>query len=229
MKIAVFGDSFADKSHADSQDAIWYNFLQHEHGHEVTCWGEAGSSILFSAELIQKHARDYDLAIWCLTTPGRFSLPHNFHDSDRHVHVTAAWSQCLIDNIEIRKKHAACIDYLKYIFDWDTENFVGRAVVSYVQQQNPNLMVIPCFPPPLDTKFNLYTLCEWEAGFYFPGKTIPDIYQRYHDLRPGHISRQNQRLLADLISKELKPGVFQTSYENFQAPSQPMEEVFARL
>lgn len=227
MRIAVFGDSYADKGYLDCQDAIWYNFLQHTHGHDITCWGEAGSSILFSADLIQKHARDYDLAIWCLTTPGRFSLPHKTHD--RSVHVTTAWDRCQSDDVEVRKKHSVCIDYLKYIFDWDTENFVGRAIVSYVQQHNPNVMIIPCFPPPLSARFNLYSLCEWEAAFYFPGKTIPDIYQQYQDLRPGHISRQNQEVLADLISKQLVPGVFQTSYDNFQAPTQPMKELFVAL
>lgn len=225
MKIGVFGDSYADKGYQNYQGMIWYNFLKMNHS--VDCFGEAGSSILFSAELIHTKAKDYDLVIWCLTTPGRFSLPHRIND--RNVHVTTAWDQCNYSDIEIQKKHAVCIDYLKYIFDWQTENFVGRAIVEYLCGQHKNIMIIPCFPPPLSSAFNLYDLCQWEAQFWFPGQTIPEIYKHHRDLRPGHISEINQKILADLIQQDLAPGVFQTSYDHFVAPTESFDQVFVKL
>jgi hypothetical protein len=144
------------------------------------------------------------------------------------VHVTTAWDQCNFSDIEIQKKHSVCIDYLKYIFDWETENLVGRSLVSYFQSVHHNIMVIPCFSPPLSAKFNLYNLCEWEANFYFPGKNIPEIYKSYQDLRPGHITQENQKILAQLLNQNLKPGIFQTSYDNFVKPTLPFEKAFKK-
>ena len=74
---------------------------------------------------------------------------------------------------------------MKYVFDWEEENFIGRSIVSYITTQHNNVMILPCFPPPMDAKFNLYNLCEQEAQHYFPGKTIPEIYQQYKDRRGG--------------------------------------------
>jgi len=222
VNIGVFGDSYAEKK---SSDTIWYHLLQNKYGHTVESFGEGGSSINFSARLIDRLATNYDLVIWCVTTPGRFSF---LVDNHQH-HVTTAWDNYQGPNLEIAKKHQVSIDYLKYVFDWEEENFIGRSIVSYITTQHSNVMILPCFPPPLDAKFNLYTLCENEAQHYFPSKTIPEIYQKYQDLRPGHISYENQEILAQLININLRPGIFQTEYTNFIKPSLPLEKVFIPL
>lgn len=230
MKIGVFGDSYADKrfaeKHFKDNPKIWYNFLELEYNHDIDCYGESGSSILFSADLIEKYACNYDLAIWCLTIPGRFSLPHVIND--RSYHITTAGAKCQVNDVEINKKHSVCIDYLKYIFDWDSENLVGRSIVDYLMNKHKNIMIIPCFRWPLDTEFHLYKLCLQEANIYFPKKTIPEIYENYNDLRPGHISVDNQKILARLINEKLEPGIFQTDYSNFISPVITFEEMFRK-
>ena len=223
MKIGVFGDSFADRSYNQSDSSvIWYQYLKEQHA--IDCFGEGGSSILFSANLITQMANNYDLIIWCVTTPGRFSLP--CQTNNHTYHITTAQDECTLTDIEIRKKHKVCVDYLKYIFDWDTENFVGQAVVSYVMSLYKNIMVIPCFPSPFPLKFNLYQLSKQETEYFFPGMDIPEIYQQYNDQRPGHISSENQQILANLIEQNLQPGFFQTSYDNFVKPTQPFNTLF---
>lgn len=227
MKIGVFGDSYAEKNYQDSSTPIiWYSFLKN-YNHTVECFGESGSSILFSAELIKKHYQNYDLVIWCLTTPGRFSLPHTVND--RSYHVTTANDTCTSKDFEIITKHKVCVEYLKYIFDWESENLVSKSLVLYLQSVCKNLLIVPCFPPPLNADFNLYKLCEWEADFYFPGQSIPEIYQKYQDLRPGHITEENQKILAELINDKLTPGIFQTDYSNFIQPTLPIDKVFQKL
>ena len=222
MNIGVFGDSFAEKN---SHETIWFRLLQYKHGHSVTSFGESGSSINFSARLIDSLAKNYDLVIWCVTTPGRFS----FQVDNRQHHVTTSQDKYYGNNIEIEKKHQTCVNYLKYVFDWEEENFIGRGVTSYITTQHNNVMLLPCFPPPLNSEFNLYTLCETEAQYYFPKKTYPEICQVYQDLRPGHISSENQEILAQLVNDNLQPGVFQTDYINFIKPSLPLEKVFTLL
>jgi hypothetical protein len=122
-----------------------------------------------------------------------------------------------------------CRDYLGHVFDWDQENFIGRSIVSYLQQKYNNIMIVPCFPPPLSVSFNLYNLCEQETNYYFPGKSISDVYLEYQDLRLGHLTVDNQKILANLINQKLVPGIFQTDYSNFVKPSQPIEKCFSKL
>ena len=52
MKIGVFGDSYADKNAGND---VWFNRLFLDYSHDVTSFGEMGSSIMFSATLIQEH------------------------------------------------------------------------------------------------------------------------------------------------------------------------------
>lgn len=225
MKIGVFGDSFADKEYKQSSTPIiWYQYLAQE-GHDIECQGQGGSSIYFSACQIQQKYRNYDLVIWCVTTPGRISFEHN------HVwhHVTTAQDCYNGSDVEINKKHQVCIDYLKWVFDWETGNFIERCVVNQVAKECANVLLIPCFPTPLGSKFNLYTLAEREAQHWFPNQTIPEIYQKYQDLRAGHISVDNQKILASLISKQLSPGLFDAEYSEFIAPTMQQDEVFQKL
>jgi len=221
VKIGVFGDSFVDKR---SNKHIWFNILQHKHNHKVESWGEAGSSIEFSAQLIDQKAQDYDLVIWCVTTPGRFS----FCVDGKSYHVATAQDVCQEQQLEVKLKHQACTQWLKYVFEWDQGNFVGQALVSYLLNKHKNLMLIPCFVPPLSAEFNLYAIAEKEAQFYFPGKTLPEVYEKYMELRQGHISNENQMILADLINQNLKPGLFQTGYENFVNPTVELSECFIK-
>lgn len=228
MKIGVFGDSYACNGYTDTVNPkIWFNFLIKNHGHQVWSFGESGSSIMFSAKLIQQHASEYDLVIWCLTTPGRFSFPQ-FIVNRFPLHISSVDQQIHSDNAEINKIHQACIDYLKYVFDWDTENLIGTSVVNYICHMHKNVMVIPCFPAPLAAEFNLYNLCEKETQHYFPGKTLLEVYQHYNDMRPGHLSPANHEILAHLINEQLEPGIFQTNYSNFVDPDLPLDKAFTK-
>jgi hypothetical protein len=230
MKIGIFGDSFCNKNRLDSDPPeIWYNFLQTDYGHSVDCFGEAGSSILFSANLIQQRAADYDLVIWCVTIPGRFSFPaapEFITWQASAYHVTSTSDVCNVKDIDLANKHQAAIDYLKHIFDWPTDEFVGRAIVSYMQTLFPNIMIIPCFPGPLNAKFNLYDLSQREIDFYFPGKDCTEIFQNYFDMRVGHLTLDHHKVLAQLINDNLEPGTFQTDYDNFSDPTIPRDDIF---
>jgi hypothetical protein len=233
MKIGIFGDSFCNKNRLNAPTPeIWYNFLQAEYGHDVDCFGEAGSSILFSAELIRQRAADYDLVIWCATTPGRFCFPasaeHTVWQSTAY-HVTSNSDVCNVKDVDLANKHRAAVDYLKYIFEWPQESFVGQAIVSYLQTLFSNIMVIPCFPSPLEAKFNLYDLSQQEIDFYFPGKDCSEIFRNCYDMRIGHLTLDHHKILAQLVNNDLKPGIFQTSYDNFADPTIPYDDIFKPL
>lgn len=217
MRIGIFGDSYAEKNIGPS---AWWRILGDDHGHDVTSFGAGGSSIIYSVQQIQQHHKDFDFNIWCLSCPGRFSI--KIADDDRggqfwHSPSVMNTQGDIYTKTDLVSPHivGTCRDYLKYIFDPEEENLIGKALVHYALEQVPNLMVIPCFYPPLQTPFNLYQLCELELRTFFPDKELHEIYKQYQDVRACHLSNTNNRILARLINQNLQPGIFSANYEEF--------------
>lgn len=220
MRIAVFGDSFAPKF---SPNWVWWKQLR-QFGHEVTCYGESGSSINFSAQLINQNANSYDINIWCLTTVGRFSVKVN----DQWIHLTTNSR-----NISIFNEHIidAVDSYHKYLFDWSNEIFTATAIVEYLCNKFKNILVVPCFSIPLfidQEHFNLFTVSEREAANYFPNQSLSDIYNHYNDIRAAHLSKENNKVLAQLINDNLQPGVFSVDYNEFVSPEESVDTLFQK-
>lgn len=218
MRIGIFGDSYAYK--ITGPDA-WWRILGDNHGHDTTSFGMGGSSILYSAKKIEQHCQDFDFSIWCVTCPGRFSIKmaDNGTDDDFWHSTSVMNAQGDIWNNKTTRvsRHIVdtCQHYLKYIFDLEGENLIGKALVHYFLQRVPNLMIIPCFYPPLEMEFNLFKLCELELRTIFPNKEVHEIFRSHHDRRSCHLSKTNNKILARLIDQNLRPGVFSANYEEF--------------
>jgi hypothetical protein len=223
MNIGVFGDSYAEKQ---SPIDAWWQRLIHDHGHNVTSYGEAGSSISFSANLLAQFHNQHDFNIWCLTIPGRISAPlgdGSFFHSTKHMdgqgnlkEVPVGFGTANKQSVNI---HFTLIDtshkYLKYIFDWDYEVLVGKLLVDHYLKIIPNLMIIPCFGPPLDTEENLFKVCELEIQSVLPGKQVPEVYQEYWDKRSCHLTTTNNKILSNIVNQNLSPGILKIQHSDF--------------
>lgn len=233
MKIGVFGDSYAESGW---KNRIWWRCLEQNHNHVVQSFGSGGSSILYSAKLIEQHASKFDFLIWCLTCPGRVtfeisdSLDRHFGPNpQQYFHYT---NKLLYNHVNLSpetiKKISVYNEYVKYIYNDDDEFLISASIANYFLTKYKNLMIIPCFQPPLDAEFNLYNVCSNELKHYFPDHKLEDVYKDYQDLRPGHLTNTNNKILAELINQNLQPGIFQTDYSNFQAPTVPITEVLEK-
>jgi hypothetical protein len=228
MKIGIFGDSYAEKT---SGDSAWWRLLQKKHGHTVASYGTGGSSILYSVQLLRQHHTDYDFNIWCMTTPGRFSIPipytKEYFHSTRFMNTQG--DMCSPIDHRVQVYIDLCREYLKHIFDWQDETLIGQALANYMLDQIPNLLIIPCFNVPINNGFNLYELCEKELQALFPTQSVPDIYKKYQDKRDCHLTGVNNEILSDVITKNLKPGIFYTSYNDFCFSNISLEETLIPL
>ena len=223
MKIGVFGDSYAEKNCKES--LIWWGILNQTTDHEVVCHGESASSIIYSAKKILEQYQDYDLVIWCLTQGGRQTV----YFEDRPYHF-APGCNFKTASAFIQQKFMQYIDHWSSgLLDWENERFNGRNAVHYVTDVCKNVMVIPCFQEPLACDFNLFELSKKEAKFYFGEVDAEDFYNRYHDLRAGHLSPSSQKILASEIEKKLVPGIFQTEYSKFSNPVEPVDKLFKKI
>ncbi len=227
MKIGVFGDSFAEKN----AKKIWWRFLQ-DYGHEVACFGESGSSIIWSAKKIVDLQKDFDFVIWCVTESTRTTVWHRANYTETYVHVLGNTKK-FHKNPEIQQKIDVTEKYIQIAMDEPDREFAGRCVVEYVKNQVDNLLLIPCFPAPLydnieKCKFDLFDLYIKETQWFFPGQSIYDIQANYSDSREGHFCESTHAVLVQEISKSLSPGIFVCDYDKFPKPVEPFDQIFKR-
>ena len=118
--------------------------------------------------------------------------------------------------------------YFKHLFDIKQEVFVGHTLAQQALATHSNLMIVPCFDLPLGAyQFNLSGLSHYELQNFFPDGTT-GIFEKYTELRSGHLSDENNHVLADLINQNLKPGIFQADYLQFKSPTVPLETLLAK-
>jgi len=221
MNIGIFGDSFADKSTTKN---IWWKYLNSEYNHKIECFGENGSSILFSANQILEHYTSYEFIIWCLTNPPRITIYHQ----NNAVHLTGRHHQHVKD-IELQEKVNITEQFLNKVADIESQELNGHCIAEYVKSKVSNMLVVPTFQTKyIGKEFNLFELCQQESFAYFPNKSVDVIYDDYEDLRAGHFTDSTHKILAELISKSLQPGIFTANYSDFPPPTESFETVFRR-
>ena len=227
MKIGVFGDSFAEKN----AKKIWWQFLQN-YGHQVTCFGEGGSSIVWSAKQIIDAKNDFDFIIWCVTSSNRITVWHRANFTEKYVHVLGT-GQKFHSDPEIQQKIDATEKFIQIAMDEPDREFVGKCVVEYVKTQVPNMLLIPCFPVPLydsieNAGFNLFELYQKETKYFFSSKSCYEVQTEYLDRRDGHLCESTHVVLAEEISKSLRPGIFTSDYDKFSKPNVSFDQIFKR-
>ena len=226
IRIGVFGDSYA-ADHAFHPESTWAKLLHFRYGHHVTNHAAPASSLAWSAMLIEQLYQQYDLVIWCVTNVGRFSIPTA---ANKYLHTSGdpdtIGRYAKVDSTT-QTKLQAFKDYLVHLYDQDTEIFIGKAIVAY-HQQKTNVMIMPCFEFPLKTDNNLFEISKIEHRHYFPNKSDPDIFDEYNDLRPNHMCLANHEILAEMISRNLKPGILNIDLSKFVLPDLPVEHAFRK-
>lgn len=225
MKIGVFGDSFADRFAGNS----WWDELK-RFGHNVTSFGEGGSSLAFSAGLLWNHANEFDYLIWCVTSVNRVSF---YHD-DRAYHVTNAFDS-LRQRTTVANLQNISQSYLQNVFHPHGHEVLGNLAVQGALKKFPNLLIIPCFATPVyfmePPGFNLFELSTLEAQSYFPGQDLYTIFHNWQDIRACHFTCETNYYLATEISQAIDQGtkIFTSDYSNFSQPTQSLSEAFSPI
>ena len=227
MNIGIFGDSFCDGSPFPHKTP-WYQMLA-DYGHNVTSYGECASSSLYSANLIRQYHHNYELIIWCVTSPNRISFL-NSNNVPVHVH----WPNFIFskdDHDPLTLKRIDVIkDWAKYVQDTDQESLINDCVARHFLTVYPNLMIVPCFEEPLKEEFCLGKIVTEENNYYFPNlKNSSDIYRKYSDLRVCHMTDTNNEILAKLINGNLNPGIFSADLSQFVSHDRDFNYYFEKL
>ena len=225
MRIAIYGDSYAEKRHGPGSGA-WWRILE-SFGHEVTCFAESSSSLIWSARILEKHFREFEFNIWCTTAVGRHSV--KLADGG-WLHLS---SGALISDLLQREKDqeklskiSAFSQFIDHLYDMDDDDLISRSLVESFLGRIGNLMIVPGFNIPNVTNFQLYDISVLEENSLFPEykNSTRSIHEDYRDTRICHMSRDNNKILAELINQNLRPGIFETALDNFKLPTENLFE-----
>lgn len=221
MKIAIFGDSFADPL-SWNKGLAWHELLANK-GYHIDNYSQSGASQLWIWQQFEQQHLSYDRVIVIKTSCRRLWLPHM---PGTKQHFTG------IDDLENFKKKARLADndsvkaielYYRYIQNDSIDLAISQLILAQIKLLRPDALIIPALRLPQDS---------------YPGDRdnkahLEDIY--YLNLKQArklatddsrvvwgnrlicHMNRQNNQQLAQDIIEWTETGQFQLILERYQA------------
>jgi hypothetical protein len=247
LKIAVFGDSYADefKHIKDTEYGTlslpWVRELKKISNHSITNFAISGSSFYYSAKLFFENYKKFDKIVFVVTYPGRMHI--NNPDVDENLSHIAGLDHLFwkVEQYEMMLKNEslsltkekldkampylnALRGYYLYLYDYEQIEMFHFALYEKINNMLPHdkLLLMP-----------VITL----AAPNFQDTTLGDISQidnrpknyRTEDYRPNHINSNNRRMLAEKINEWINNGVFNLTPDDIRINSEPFDEMFPRM
>lgn len=208
MKIAIFGDSYSSTyayKHMNHYPS-WSQLLATKY--TVTNFSENGSSLYFMKKIFDKHYKEYDKIIFCITAPGRLefqvdSLKGNpkFETWYRHIStIRAIRSRSRYPELNEydKARYQVLYDWMLKIQDFEYEQYVHNMMVKDIINLRPDALLIPCFPISLfDQETALETVTRFEDKF------LKKKTGFYNDERSCHMSSNNNKILFELVDNAI--------------------------
>jgi len=220
MKIAIFGDSFAEPV-SWHKGLAWHDLLR-DQGYHVDNYSQSGAGQLWIWDQFAQHHGSYDRVIVIKTGCRRLWLPHapggkqHFTGVDDCQHYRArGWHQ---------RAHAEAIaSYYRYIQNDRADLVLTQLILAHTVLVRPDAVVIPALRGPQDA---------------YPGNPnciahLEDIYtmnlEQAQALRPNsgdlawgnrlicHMTRQNNRQLAGAVDLWINGGSFHLDLDQYSA------------
>lgn len=239
MKIAVFGDSFAEQYNTEKIEPFWWQALGEKYN--VTNYGISASNLFYSFDAFQREHDRYDKIIFLVTSPGRLRIVTNIPDlhsnhryipshmmSEYHISRIEKEGTSTINDLLIEIYNAARV-YFLHLRDFKYENTVARLFVNEIKRIRSDSILIPCFADSYGTKteFSLFDVCDREniAWGLDRIKTMG-----YTDRRACHMTVENNLILAEKIDQAIKTNSeLSLTINDFVIPSMDSKNQYIEL
>lgn len=222
MKIGIFGDSFADP-HKLNNSKNWIDVVAETY--HTDSYGRSGSSLYYSIDLLLKHRDNYDQCILVVTTPGRIEINRNLVNIDEGKENISSFEHCEYkikteSNPMVKAAYIAVRDYYLYVYSEQKEIFVHAAMVSYIKQLIPNLILLPVSKYPLLNTLPLNRIRTREDDYW--NLDIDNFDENIFDCRNCHITERNNIILGEKVIEIIQGKRENLTYDDFVNPT--MEE-----
>lgn len=216
MRIGVFGDSFSSyltPNGYNFQNNFWVDLLSNKHN--VTNHSLSGTNLYWSYNMLEKYASNYDIALLTVTGPYRFYIPHADSHRVQHAFNINQVERLLAEGTtKFTRKDFAILTILQgfmlKVQNHEQDALHHLLLVEQIKRQFPNVILIPTMHGCLNPR-TLFT-----HGTVDKITTMGDIgfidLEYYNmkwedmtmDIRPGHMSSENNVIFSEEILKYLE-------------------------
>lgn len=239
IKIAVFGDSFADRCYPN-KTLSWVDHLAKKYS--VDNYAVSGSSLYYSISKFQEHHSQYDKVLFVVTTLGRILLPKHScfeGDFDHERCLTSLWStdffvneyenmlaqpNSVISDYEKNKIKQKIIiwkaaeDYFKYISNPAYDEYVHRLMLNDIIPTRPDTILIPAFSKNFIKDKRVFSMHDIQMKENIAWGINPAISYR-SDIRNCHLTAENNEIFAQKAEEWINGAPVTINLDDFVNPS----------
>ena len=231
IKVAIFGDSYAESTHPENPTPSWFDYLKKDF--EVTNYGVRGSGTYYSYDLFLKNHEKFDKIIFIKSTPGRIMIPSSIHIDEelfwsRHIpNLNVAVTNSKIQKlVNLRKQYVAAVQYFLYLLDEPKEKVIDNLMIDHIKRLRPDSIVI-------ETLANVPGFTLWQVTYkQFEGWQQmlwnQNLYNDYKEILNNHLTPENNKIFGEKILSMLHGQNVTLSVDDFLYPSEPFEKYFIK-
>lgn len=217
MKIAIFGDSYADVKHLISvpyQKKCWP--LKLSNAYEVHNYAQGGSGLKFSYLLVNRQIKNreiknYDRIIFIASDPRRMYLNEDFHSEAAHIHYH--FTKEYFGKFRQNKFRQTAFDYYKYFNNDELLEIENEFYIKNLRDIFGNkLLLLKCYDQYndnvrdyFDNEIPLYDITLYE-DYTIDHKSIAE--KLWQDHRLCHFSLPQHEMFYQKIVTWLETGYF---------------------
>jgi len=218
MKIAVYGDSFADERNIfyPNNNYSWSNCLRNK-GYDVTNYGRCASSLMYSYKKFMNTYKEYDKIIFLVTGMARFEVK-GLPEFDSYIVYGILDSLSKRENYNDTQREIiqACYMYYKYILDDEKEGLFETLLLKELRNLRPDALFLPCFKDSMNQEENIIDLnyfSDVDLEYFNLKDRGPE------DRRYCHMNESNNQMLADKLDIWIQTNKFTLSKDDAVNPT----------
>lgn len=225
MKVAVYGDSYADTKNVVTETS-WISFLRRNLANDygdvsIDNYGKGGSSLYFSYTNFVETNHKYDLVIFLATEPHRYPIAFKPAKLGREMYITSVPHVVKIEKSYshlFSAEEKLFLKNLKGWFDASNQDFnteVAEIILDNVERLHPNVVIYPCFTQSFKAeRFKKYKLDQylhplhsfWHRQLELLGIEPDDFTAMEKNTITGHMTPEFNEYIAKVLYAKIKTG-----------------------
>jgi virulence-associated protein VapD len=216
IKVGIFGDSYADCVHRDSNDVItdinhigWPSILASDSSLDVENYAKNCTSIFYSYKKFCEHRNKLDTIIFVVTQGSRL------YSSNKDIRISnLSTVEQMIENLNLQsqphsityKQYLAAKMYYEYLYEPEFSDYVRdkliEDVINICKIENKKLVLIPAFNEDIkNMKYFNVSLDKITTGELKTQFGRLTFMRENPKNRACHMSKTNNEILARLLLK----------------------------
>ena len=226
MKIAIFGDSYAQ----ETTGAIsWSHILRAQYHYNIHNYACGATCLFWSYQQLVKHIDNFDTIVFVATQVGRLYWPTVEYENENSLHMISGLTNiqhAIKNNPSMNPNRLAVFkaaeQYHLNLANLDFDTFVHNQILKEISilcgKRKKKLIMIPAFNVAITRRSafqcSLHDVSFKELTTQF-GKRQKE-YVSEKNTRANHMSIENNIIFAGIVDKLLRDEVFSIGLDDFE-------------